>query len=219
MSILPNLQNQLTTLLAGLLQQFAFAGSTAQFSTVQGISGAFTSLGAATGVFTSLSAASGSFTSCSSLNYYNGAGLQLTQTTAAFVGSLASTGAGTLLYNPITYRNCTPSLTGTSLVNSISIAPGWTRASYSVNLTIPPASTITAQCTFAGTVLPDSTVMQSNIAPTPSLGMTTAVTQSVSLSGFTHFVASATGAFTVQLSSSTGTSVLRNGSLELFQLS
>ena len=200
---------QMNALLSGLQNQFAYAGSTSSFGLVQGISGAFTSLSSATGMFGSVNAPS----------YYS-SGQLLTSNPGVFVGSLASTGAGTMLYNPIMSRGTgvTPSYTGT-LVNGLALSAGWNRAQYSIALSVPSGATVRAQCVLAGTTLADSQSQQSNIAPTSSIGVVTAAVQSTTLSGSTHFVNASTGAsFAVTLTSSAGVPVVSSGSLELFQL-
>ena len=204
---------QINTLLASLPNQYQLAGSTSSFAVIQGITGSFTSLGAATGSFTSVVGA----------NYYNSASQLLTTNPAVYVGSCASTGAASqLLYTTIMTRGTiTPSYTGssTTLVNGLALSPGWTRAQYSLALTIPAGSTVKAQCSLAGTVLSDSLAQQSNIAPTSSIGVVTAAVQSGSLIGVTHFVnPTANASFTVSLTSTAGVPVVSSGSLEVFQL-
>ena len=213
MSFVPPLVNgltgQVTTLLTSLPTQFSFAGNQATF----------TQVAALTGAFISVQAASGSFSTLQAGTYINASGTQLTQTSAAFVGSLvAGTGSGQQTFTPVTFRGVTPTFTGTN-VTSVTLGPGWSKAAYSVCVTVPPASTVTAQCLFAGTVLADSVAAVSNIAPTVTLGMVTAVPQTSTLSGFAHWSAATTGAFTVTITSSTGTGFsTRNGSVEVMQL-
>ena len=189
------------------------------FSSVGG-QGTFGTVVAATGNFASLQAATGAFGSVQSAGWYTSGGAQLTQTAAAFCGSLSSTGVGTALWTPVVTRNISTSPTGSYVQGVMCNAGNWYRASYSVNVsTVPAAAKITAQLSVGGSLLPDSATSLSNIAPTSSIGTNTAVAQQGFLAGFSHFVPQASGTLILNVANSgSGTCVLAGGSLEVFQM-
>ena len=188
------------------------------FSTV-GAQATFGSIVAATGNFASVQAATGTFASVNSGGWYNSAGAPLTQTVAVFCGTLASTGAGTQLYNTVVNRGTATSTSG-SYVSGLSLSAGlWYRCAFSIAVsTVPASAKMTAQLSVGGTLLPDSTSYFSNSPETSTIGVPAAVAQQATLAGWSHFVPTAAATLVLTVSCSTGTCVLGGGSLELFQM-
>ena len=201
---------QLTAQLSSYPTLFSAVGSAATYG----------QLTAATGNFASLQAATGTFASVQSAGWYTSGGAQLTQTAAAFSGTLSSTGAGTMLWTPVVARNISTNPSGSYVQGVMCNAGSWYRASYSLALsTIPAAAKISAQLSVGGTLLPDSSSYWSNLAPTSSIGTNTAVPQQGVLAGFSHFVPQASGTLILNVANSgSGTCVLAGGSLEVFQM-
>ena len=213
-TVLNGLTGNVNSLLNAFPNQFQFAGSSANFGTVSGVTGSFYSVVAATGVFITLQA--------------NAISLGTAATTLAtncFVGSLASTGPATaLLYNPVVARGVITTASG-AYVSAVTVPAGWWRGQYSVNLSsVPSNAAVKAQMMLAGgTALADSVAQCSNLPSTATSGLgavtVTTPAQADNLSGLSHFVTTAGSTLvTVGLSTTAGVPIVSNGSLELFQL-
>ena len=188
------------------------------FSTV-GAQATFGSVVAATGNFASVQAATGTFASLQSGGWYSSSGAPLTQTAAVYCGTLASTGAGTQLFNTVVNRGTATSTSG-SYVSGLSVAQGlWYRCAFSIAVsTVPASAKLTATLSVGGTLLPDSTSYFSNSPETSTIGVPAAVAQQTTLSGWSHFVPQAGATLILTVACSTGTCVLNSGSIELYQM-
>ena len=203
--MITNSSNSLNTQINSALQSFNYIGSTAVYSQVSCITGSIGSLLCATGNFGSMSSA----------GYYNSNANLLTVANGFYAGSLSNTGTSTGTWNTVVNRNYTVSPT-TGPVSGFTLpANSWNRITYNCVATVPANSKVTAGILSNGTLNTDSISVESNLPPTSSIGTITAVVQTSSFSGTCHLVPASTTTVGFTLASTSGTSALLSGQIEL----